>query len=82
MFGFRAKTRDVAGEIARREVIGAVEEDIVIRYQLPCVLTREATFVQSYIHVWIRGSNSISCGVDFRASGVGRAVQNLSLQIR
>ena len=71
----------VVGQIARREVVGAVEDDVVGLEQLQRVLRRQRRLVGLDLDVRIDRVQPILRRRELRAADVRRAVDDLPLQV-
>src|SRR5207237_9781022 len=73
--------RDIVYQIACREVVGPIDDQIVAARDLEGVARHEARIVGFDVDVRIDVPNSVARGVELRAPHGGRAVQNLPLQV-
>ena len=72
----------VVDQIAGGEVVGAVDDDVVIGEQLQRVLRREGGLVGVDLHVRIDLSDPLFRGVELQAADVCSRVNDLPLQVR
>jgi hypothetical protein len=72
----------VVREIARGEVVGAVDHDVVLADDLERVLRREPRLVQLDLHVRIEIRDARARGRELAVADFTRAVKDLALQIR
>ena len=72
----------VVGQVARGEIIRAVDDDVVRFGDLPGVLAGEQRVVQIDLHVGIDRADAVAGGLDLLAAHILGAVQNLALEVR
>src|SRR5690242_8835938 len=72
----------VVREIARREVIGAVDDDVVVANDVERVLGGETRLVGLDVDVRIHVANTLSRRLELGTADVFRAMQHLPLQVR
>ena len=72
----------VVREIARGEIVRAVDDDVVRANDVESVLAGETRIVKDHIDVRIEGVDGFPGGLRFGAANVGIGVENLTLQIR
>ena len=73
---------NIVGEIAGREIVGAVDDDIVVFDDLDGVVAAEHGVVKDDMDVGIDILDAIARAIELLASHVLRAVQDLALEIR
>ncbi len=71
----------VVHEISRREIVRAVDDDVVGREDLERVLGRERGVVRRDADVRVDREQPVLRGIELRAADVRRPVQNLPLQV-
>ena len=71
----------VVDEVARREVVGAVEDDVVVVEELERVRRGEARLVGLDVDLGVERGQAVASGLQLRAADVRRAMQNLSLKV-
>jgi hypothetical protein len=74
--------RRVVEEIAGGEVVGAVDDDVVLGEDAIDVLARESLLVADDLHVGVERFQGLSRGLGLRLADAVRRVQDLSLQVR
>ena len=79
---FTGPNTNIVRKITRREIIRAVDDDVVTRDQILRVLAREPAIVQFDVDMRVRVAQTIVGGFQFAATNVFRAVQNLPVQVR
>src|SRR5947209_171150 len=72
----------VVDEVARREVVRAVHDHVVVAKQLQRVLARQARLVSFDLHVRVDVVQPVARRLDLRSAHVLRAVDDLPLQVR
>src|SRR5207247_2966886 len=72
----------VIHQVARGKVVGAVDHDVVVLHDVERVLAGDGDFVPVDLHEWIDVQHAVGGRVQFLASDVFGAVDNLPLQVR
>ena len=75
------KHTDIIGQIARSEIVRAVDDHVVISHNSLCVLTGQPALEQLDFNVWIDIAETVARLFEFAAADVFCSVKNLSLQI-
>ena len=71
----------VVGQVARREVVGAVDDDIVGREDRQCVGRGQPRLVQVEAHLGVDGGDAVPGRLELGPADVGGAVDDLPLQV-
>src|SRR5262249_54352835 len=71
----------VIDQVAGREVVGAVDDDVVGLENVQRVGRRQFRLVQVDLHLRVDCLEAVLCRLQLGAADVGRAVQHLTLQI-
>ena len=74
--------RSVVDEIARSEVVGPVDDQIVAARNIEGVAGGESGLVRLDVHVGVDVTQPVASGIDLRAADPRGAVEYLTLQVR
>src|SRR5437588_2936236 len=72
----------VVDQIACREVVCAVNDNVVIAYEFQRIVARQTRLVSLYLHVRVDVAQTVARRLDLGPPNVLRAVHDLSLQVR
>jgi len=75
------KHTDIIGQIARSEIVRAVDDHVVISHNSLCVLTGQPALEQLDFNVWIDIAETVARLFEFAAADVFCSVKDLPLQI-
>ncbi len=79
--GLAQQHAGVISQITRREVVGAVDDDVVGREQFQCVSRGQRHFVRVHLHVGVDVENALLGAFQLQPANVLRAVDDLPLQV-
>jgi hypothetical protein len=79
--GFLEQDAGVVGQVARREIIGAVHHDVVLRQDIQRVFAADAGIVQDHFDVWIDAFNCFLGRFGLGAADVRCAMDDLALEV-
>src|SRR3984957_3102970 len=80
--GLAEQDARIVDQIARREIVGAVDDDVVILEQFERVAAFELRFVRLNLDIWIQVREPLLRRLGFRLADIARTERNLPLQIR
>ncbi len=71
----------ITDEIARCEVVGAIDDDIVVVNQYECIVCADPHLVRLDFYMRVEHRNSTARTLDFRSPDIRRRVNHLPLQV-
>ena len=71
----------VVDQVPSLEIVASVDHDIVVRDDIHDVVRHQSLFVLYHVDTWIQIVNRLGGRQHFRTSDIGRAVDNLTLQV-
>ncbi len=79
--GLVQEVRRVVDHVARREVVGAVDDQVVVLEDLEHVVVLEALVVHDHVDQRVGLGDRLACRLGLRLADVGLAVDHLALQV-